>query len=233
MSDFRKEVDFLIRRGYDPALCLVGFLEMVGMGGYPINLTLSLSHLTEGISHDLWACYDVLALHPSASDADSYLSLGSNLGGIWSMIRTGLTTANATKALGIFKHIGTALTAQWWKRRRSGFEYSDAVGAILGMNSKSSAEGWTTIERLGTSGHLPAALWLAEGLETGEIGRVDHREAVEVLKPIVLGGPWAIDLEEMFAATNEFDRIAVLKVASALGNSEADYMLSYPDLFDN
>jgi hypothetical protein len=88
------------------------------------------------------------------------------------------------------------------------------------------------IENLGNSGHLPAALWMAEGLQTGEIGRVSLEEAVEVLRPLVLGGSWAIEVEEALEADNAFDRMQVLRMAAALGNSDAEAMLSYPALFE-
>jgi hypothetical protein len=72
---------------------------------------------------------------------------------------------------------------------------------------------------------------MAEGLETGEIGRNNISEAVELLKGFVVRGSWKIDLEAMIEADERFDRLALLHVAAKLGNPLAEALLSYPDVF--
>jgi hypothetical protein len=147
------------------------------------------------------------------------------------MIRLARLTRNVTRSLELFRHIGTALTTTWWRLRRSGNEYAVAVGTILKLNDGNVKQAWTAIEGMARRGHLPAALWLAEGLETGEVGRVNRTEAIEILKDLILASHWTMDLEEIMEAETEFDRTQILRFAHALGNPYARYLLSYPTIF--
>jgi hypothetical protein len=72
---------------------------------------------------------------------------------------------------------------------------------------------------------------MAEGSETGEIGRVNITEAIELLKGFVVRSACVVDLEALLEAENVGDRVALLKVAAKLGSPAADYWLSYPSLF--
>lgn len=231
-TEFQRRVRFLVKRGYDPALCLAGFFHMLGIGGFAQNMTLAYKYLTKGAEKDLWACHEALSFHPMSDNITYHVSKAAENGGIWSMMRRALMTENVTESLAILKHLGTAATANWWKKRRSGLEYADAVGSILGMNEKDPARAWRVLEDISKRGNLPAALWIAEGLQTGEIGRINETEAVEVLKPYILKSQWSIDLSALMKSTEVFDRRMVMKIAREIGSDLAEKLESYPVLFE-
>ena len=226
-TDLPEKVMVLVKRGYEPAVCMVGLFEMLGLA-FPKNLTSAYTHLMQGAEKNLWACQEALSFHPYTKDVRARVWAAANLGGIWSMIRKGLMSENVTEQLQIWKHLCTVQTSWWWKKRRSGLEYADAVGAILRLNSGNQSQAWTTIERLAKRGHLPAALWMAEGLETGEAGRTNLTEAVVLLQKFVLASPWTLDLA---GAQGPMDWTMFLHIAESLGNEFAPIMLSYPGLF--
>lgn len=229
--EFTTKVENLISRGYKPALCLSGFFQMIGLA-FEKNLTSSYERLQLGAESDIWSCHETLSFHPFTTDPYPYVERGAALGGIWSIIRKGLMTKNETEAVQLFRHLATAMTANWWKRRKSGLEYADAVGAILKLNSLDVSEAWKTITKWATRyGHLPAAIWMAEGLQTGEIGRVNVSEALAVLRPFVVGSPWSVDVLSVIKAAEPFDKDGMLAIAAALGNECARPLSSYVSIF--
>jgi hypothetical protein len=230
-TNFTQRIEALIQRGYDPAQCMAGFFELFGIAGFAQNFTSAYARLTAGAAHDLWSCYEALSFHPNVSDSFEYIEKAANLGGVWSMIQLGLRTRNQSESLKLFRHLATSMTSGWWKKRRSGQEYASAVGTILSLDDGDLNGSWQKIETLAVNGHLPAALWMAEGLETGEIGRKNITEAIELLKGFVVRSAWVIDLEALLEAENIFDRVALFKVAAKLGNPSVDYLLSYPSFF--
>jgi hypothetical protein len=230
---FPSRIRALIAREYHPALCMVGFFELYGLAGFPQNLTSAHAPLTAGASHDLWSCFEALSLHPEVSDSFGNVRKAANLGGVWSMIQVGLRSTNDTEAIRVLRHLATSMTPGWWKRRRSGHEYALAVATILRLDDKNLSDAWATIEKMAVDGHLPAAIWMAEGLETGEIGRKNVTEAIGLLRDFAVRSPWGIEIAAVLEAENEFDRIAVLRLAAKLGNPGAEALLSFPALFDN
>jgi hypothetical protein len=230
-TDFQKRIEALIRRGYNPALCMVGFFELFGLAGVAQNLTSAYAKLTVGASHKLWSCYEALSFHPNASDSFAYVTKAASLGGVWSMIQLGLRSGNESESLSLFRHLATAMTSGWWLKRRSGHDYASSVGTILGLDDGDLSAAWRRIERMAIEGHLPAALWMAEGLETGEIGRVNITEAVELLRGFVVRSPWVLDVDALLQTDDTFDRLALLNVAAKLGSDSADYLLSFPGFF--
>ena len=79
-----------------------------------------------------------------------------------------------------------------------------------------SLKAWRVLDDLAHGGNLPAALWVAEGLQTGEMGRVNETEAVEVLRPFILKSQWSVDLSAMMKSTEVFDRHMVISIAKTL-----------------
>lgn len=229
-SEFPVRVNHLISRGYSPALCLAGFFEMIGLG-FEKNLTASYDHLLDGAAKNIWSCHEALSFHPFTTDVYAHVRRGAELGGIWSMIRKGLMTNNETEAFQTFRHIALTMTSSWWKRRKSGLEYGDAVGAILKLNSLDVSEAWLTITKWATRYRtLPAAVWMAEGLQTGEIGRLNVSEAISVLRPFIVSSPWTVDVLRVMKSKDVFDKAAVLGIAEALGSEYARPLGSYVSL---
>jgi hypothetical protein len=211
----------------------MGWLEMLGIAGFQRNLSLSYAHLQQGIQFDLWSCHEAISFHPDCPNVSESVGRAAELGGVWSMIRKGLTTPNTSDAVSLFRNLGTALTSNWWKRRRSGMDFGDAVALILNLTEDGDLmQGWKTIEDLAHHGHLPAALWMAEGLQTGEIGRKNESEAVEILKPHIVWSPWVVDVVSAIESDEPFDRMGLFRVAGLLGYPFSDHFMSYPALFE-
>ncbi|OHT07025.1 hypothetical protein TRFO_24750 [Tritrichomonas foetus] len=250
----------LIRREYHPAKCAAGFFSLFGLANFSKNLTESYIELKEGSEFNLWSCHEALAFHPYEKDQIGHLRAASARGAILSSLRLAIITKNETESVDLLRHIATIQTAGWWRKRRSGIEYSDAIAKILRLHeaenkeaeiikfdddSKSSSEkthqnhddgndvrdAWATIDRMSGEGHLPAAIWAAEGLKTGEIGRKSLAEARAKLLPIVVSGPWRIDVASVVESDDTFDKVGVLKLAALLGNTIAEPLISFPQAF--
>jgi hypothetical protein len=224
-SEFRDGIQLLARRGYRPAF------SMLGVAGFPRDVASAHANLSEGARHNIWSCLEALSFHPDALDRDTLIEKAANGGGIWSMIRLARRTANVTRSLDLFRRLATALTTTWWKLRPSGNEYAVAVATILSLNDGDRALAWAAIDQMAKRGHLPAALWLAEGLETGEVGRVNRTEAIEILQDLIVTSQWTMEIQPIMDAQNEFDKMEMLRFAHALGNPYARYLLSYPTVF--
>lgn len=222
----------LIRREFHPAYCALGFFEMIGIAGIKKNLTQSFTHLTEGSNYDIWSCNEILSYHPFTTDQLYYVRRAASKGAILSMIRLALETENETESLFLLKHLATVESTTWWKKRRSGITFSDAVSTILKLNNRNLSEAWKIIEGMSNENHLPASIWVAEGLQTGEIGRKNLTEARMKLIPFVVNGHWKISVASMLKSKDDFDRYELLKMASKQGNKMAEELLSYPKLFE-
>lgn len=222
----------LIRRDFHPAYCALGFFEMIGIAGITKNLTQSFIDLNEGSSYDIWSCHEILSYHPYTKDQMSYVRRAASKGAILSMIRLALETKNETESLLLLKHLATTQSSTWWKKRRSGIPFSDAISTILKLNDRNLTEAWKIIDDMSNENHLPASIWAAEGLQTGEIGRKNITEARMKLLPFVVNGHWKLDVAAMLKSTDEFDRYALLQIASLQGNKMATALLSYPKLFE-
>ncbi|KAH0788759.1 hypothetical protein GPJ56_007441 [Histomonas meleagridis] len=220
----------LLDRGYEPAYCAIGLFEMIGFGYFEKNLTSSYNNLIEGSKKGMWSCNEALSFHPFGNK--NYTKIAASQGAIWSMFRLSLETSNATESLDLLMHLATISSYYWWKRRLSGPEYSDAISVILGLTYGDKAKAWKILERLTDEGNLPSAIWKAEGLRTGEIGRVNVTEAIETLKPFISSSRWMIDLNGAIKSNDKFDLKMVIEISSLLGNSNAKALLSFPYLFE-
>lgn len=222
----------LIKRDFHPAYCTLGFLEMTGLAGIQQNLTRSFDHLNAGANLNLWSCHEALSYHPWTKSPIHHIQKAVERGSVLSMLRLAIETENETESLYLLKYLATVQSTNWWKKRRSGLVYSDAISAILHLNDRNVTEAWHVIDELSLQGHLPATLWAAEGLETGEIGRKNISEARERLLKLVTIGPWKMELMPMLQSTENFDRLLLLKIAAIQGNDLAKLILSYPKLFE-
>ena len=243
-QSLKDDIFNLIHRGYKPALCAAGFYHLIGYADFEKNLTKSYELLKNGSKTNLWACHDILAFHPLETNQDEEMKLSIQSGGIWSMIKYILKNYpdNINTSLIYEKHLATAATYNWWKRRRSGNEFAKNVAVILNVSegfsltpvnysSEDLQNAWKFMENESKKGHIPAALWTAEGLITGEIGRKNLTEAYEVLLPFVLNGQWSIDTAEVLDKRDEIDIDIVMNIAAQLNNSLANAYLSYKYLF--
>ena len=234
----------LIYRGYSPALCAAGFFHLIGYGDFEKNHTKSYNLLKEGTKKNLWACHDILAFHPLETNQDEEMRLSVQSGGIWSMVKYILKNYpnNINTSLLYAKHLVTASTYHWWKRRRSGTEFAKNVAIILNVSEYSSfgplqysptdlQNAWKFMETESKKGNIPAALWTAEGLITGELGRRNLTEAYEVLLPFVLRGQWSIDTAEVLDNQDEIDIDIIMNIAAQLNDSLANAYLSFKHLF--
>ena len=230
--NLENQISQLIKRGFYPGYCCAGLFEMLGMAGFKQNISGSYEKLMMGSSYKLWSCNEVLSYHPLTKDPLSYVRLAASQGGIRSMLRLALETKNQTESLELLKYLATIQSSKWWKMRRSGIEYSDALSTILKLNNRNITEAWKIIDNMSDEGHLPAALWAAEGLTTGEIGRKNITEAIQKLLPIVITGQWQINIAKVIDSDDSFDKKMVYKMSSLLGNPHADSILSFSKLFE-
>ena len=232
-KEFPVKLFGLLNRGYEPAYCAIGLFQMIGVGHFKKNLTTSYSNLIEGSKKNIWSCNEALSFHPYIIDnGGNYTRIAASQGAVWSMHRLLLETPNSTESLDLLMHLSSVAAQYWWKRRLSGAEYSEAVSTILGHTNGSIRASWRVLERLSSEGHLPAAIWKADGLRTGEIGRANVTEAIETLLPFVSASTWMIDVSCALRSAEKFDIEMVLRMASLLGNRDAEYLLSFHHLFD-
>ena len=219
-----------ISRGFYPAYCAVGFFSLVGMSGFKKNLTKSYEYLMKGTEYDIWSCYDILSFHPFTKNIKEHLENATSKGAVWSMLYNAFSSENKTKSLELLIHVLTASTPGWWKKRRSGEEYADAVGSILNMNGKSKENAWDKLKELASKGNLPAAIWVADGYRTGEIGEQNAEKGIKVLIPYISSSPWKFDISDLLEAKDIEDKSILLDIASKTGQLPARAIQSYLDV---
>ena len=222
-GNFKDQLYKLVDRGYDPALCAIGFFELIGYEGFKQNFTSSYNNLIKGSNKGLWSCDDTLAFHP-------FYNLSINLtGGVWSMIKFSLNNIkiNITESILILKHIVTASSTTWWKRRRSGEEFSDNIGIILGLYQGNITKSWEILLDLSKNGHLPASLWVSEGYFTGEIGEINYNKSLNILLPFIINGPWKIDLLLSLESNESFNKTTLYNISSQIGDNNGDILNSF------
>lgn len=230
----RKMIQF-ISRGYDPAYCAAGLFTMTGTGQFKQNLSRSYNMLTKGAEKGIWSCIDSLTFHPFTPNPIEQAKIAMNYGGVWSTLYFTLENikngANLTESLEILSHLETGATSGWWKKRRSGKQYAKALSVIMNMTEGDKTEAWEIMVDLAEGSNLPAALWVADGYKTGEIGKVNPLEGINILKPYISAGPWKIDVTAVIESKEELNKTIIFDIASKIGNSNADALSSFVHLF--
>lgn len=226
--------DSLIRlynRGFKPAACPISFFYMLGSCDFSLDLNQSLHYLAEVENESYWACNEIMSYHPYITEHDNFTEKAMKSGAIWSMVSHSFKNPNVSEAVIYLKHLATAATTGWWKKRRSGLEYAEALKVILKLAEGDKMDAWATLGILAQESNLPAAIWIADGYATGEFGMRNYGEAFRVLKPYIIHGPWAIDLADVINSCEKFDKVAFMKIASSIGNEFANSIVSFPYLF--
>jgi len=225
----KKNISNLIQRGFHPGLCAAGFFSMIGLAGFEQNLTKSHELLTNGSNNGIWSCLDALSFHPFTRNNSTNIGLAASMGGVWSMIKYSIQNyeKNNTMSLNMLRHLATSATTGWWKKRRSGEKFSNLVSVILGLKSGHLSDTWKEMISLEEEGHLPAALWVAEGYYTGEIGTIDLKKAYDTILPYVINGPWKIDLSAVLESEDDFDKKIMYSISSDMGDKSADALVSF------
>ena len=224
-----KKMAQYISRGYYPAYCAAGFFAMIGTAGIKQNFTKSYELLKKGAEHDFWACYDILSFHPMTQNRTENVKKAVEKGAIWSTIYDALTSENKTYALELLIHVTTSETSGWWKRRRSGTKYAESVASILNMNDKNKTEAWETLKHLANNGNLPAAIWVADGYRTGEIGVKSAEIGINIMMPFISNGPWKMDLIGLLDTKDVERKDIIVDIASKIGQSSAEAISSFAD----
>ena len=224
-----KKMEQYIERGFFPAYCAAGFFSMIGIAGYHQNLSFSYEMLREGMNHDLWSCYDIMSFHPYVKNIDEHLKVASEKGGIWSMLYRAFSNDNKTESLEMLIHVATSATSGWWKRRRSGNDFANAVSCILGFNSSidDNKDAWKILKKLAKSGNLPAAIWTSNGYLSGEIGKKDIEKGIRIISPYIANGPWRIDLSELVESDDIEDKAILYDMAAKIGERAGISLKSY------
>ena len=224
-----KKMAQYISRGYYPAYCAAGFFALIGTAGIKQNLTKSYELLMKGAEHDFWSCYDILSFHPMTKNRTENIKKAVEKGAIWSTIYEGMTSENKTYALELLIHVITSESSGWWKRRRSGTKYAEAIASILNMNDRNKTEAWETLEDLAKLGNLPAAIWVADGYRTGEIGEKNPEIGINVLMPYISNGPWKMDLIGLLDTNDVERKDIIVDIASKIGQSSAGAISSFAE----
>ena len=224
-----KKMDQYIERGFYPAYCAAGFFALAGIAGFKKNETQSFELLQKGISHDLWACYDIMSFHPYLKNTKEHLAISSEKGGVWSMLYKAFSSINRTETLELLLHIANSETSGWWKRRRSGKAFANAVSCILGFNSNltSTEDAWNVLLEEAKSGNLPAAIWAANGYMTGEIGERNVEKGIKIITPFIRNGPWRVDLNSLLETDNIEDKTPIFNLAAKIGQTAGNALSSY------
>ncbi|EAY21726.1 hypothetical protein TVAG_237520 [Trichomonas vaginalis G3] len=230
----RKLIQF-ISRGYYPAYCAAGLFAMTGLGNFTQNLTRSYIMLNKGAEYGLWSCFDTLTFHPFTENPFEFSKIAMKYGGVWSTIYYALENikqnGDAMESLEILSHVETGATSGWWKKRRSGKAYANALSVIMNMTEGNVQESWETMLNLSRGSNLPAALWVADGYKTGEIGRVDPKEGVKNLIPYLSTGPWRIDVASIIESNETVNKTLLFDIASKIGNNYAQAISSFPQIY--
>lgn len=231
-KEFPAIITGLLKRGFEPSLCAIGLFQMIGFGNFEANLTLSYENLKNGSEKGFTACDEALSFHPYEENTEMYLRRAASKGGIWSMTRLGLSMQNESESYELLSHVAMIICNNWWKKRNSGKRYANAVEVILNMQNGSVTKAWQEIEELSNDGILPASIWKAEGLRTGEIGRKNMKEAINILRDIVSHSGWVIDAASAIESNDKFNLRMVLNISSMLGNDISRALLSVPSIID-
>jgi len=225
-----------VKTEFPPAVCLAGLFHLFGIGGYEENAELSLSLLQKGADIGFWACYEALAFHPFVKDRKAFMKKAASMGSVFAMLDVAFehlsqSPPNFTAAVAILRHLGTASISSWYRKKRGGMQFAEATKSIYVGSEKEKEGAWKAMKELAKRGHLPAALWLADGLLTEKTSIASFPEVVNFLVPLIKNGPWKYDPVEIASSKEDFNKTTTLQYLKNMGNELASALLSYPILY--
>lgn len=218
-----------------PALAASSAVHLFGLGGAPKDLRLSYSLLRSPECSDSWVCREMLALHPLTPDSErsAHLSRAADLGSLLgAKLRADrlCSSGQRTECVRILRHIATASSTSWMRKKRGGLRFASAIRSLLTRRSSAS---WATLRSLARAGHLPSVLWLADAYLRGiSAASVDYDELVPQLLRVCRDATWRLDASEALTTRDtSFDRTEFLRYISRVDDTVAPAALSYPALF--
>ncbi|OHT07392.1 hypothetical protein TRFO_24407 [Tritrichomonas foetus] len=229
-------LDKFLLDGFIPAISAAGLFHLFEIDDFSYNPQKSLELLKKCASDGYWACHEHLAFHPlitNPSEQDFHLHEGAKLGSVSSMYTIALNCIENEKyeeANNYLFHLLYAISGNWFQKRRAGLEYADDVKSIL-LNNNKSLHSWRDLKKKAKSGHLPAALWIFDGLRTGRFNEISAKEMAFLASNYVENGLLKTDALSALNSKDRFNKKEVMKYLVRMGDKVAEAFLSYPDFF--
>ena len=231
-STLYKSLNKLVHSGYVPAICASGFFHLIGIGNYEINIEKSLNLLNYGASLNFWSCHEILAFHPNSTNKEFHLEKASNLGSVLAKIKIAnkfITQYpyNYIEATKILKHLGTTSISSWFKKKRSGIEFSKIIKEIYLNEFENHTNNYLKLKKMALNNHLPAILWLTDGLLKNKTNIINYQEISNILLPLIQNGPWRFEPNELLFNKDKINKKNLLNYLINLNNPLIDALNSY------
>ena len=234
VSSIHKNISALTSKGYLPAYCVSGFFYLLGLSDYKQNITKSHLLLKKG-ADSCFACSEILAFHPLTEHNSYHLKKANEQGSVLAKL---VVISNELKKeepdydsiLQDVYHLGTIATLSWMTRHRSGLRFANTV-KNLATDKKNQSQYWQKMYKLAESGNAPAALWIVESIISNRTHLFSSRQAVEVIYPHILSGPWKFDPAEIAFVKHSFNKTTAYELFSKTGEEISSAFLSYPSLY--